>query len=150
MKKTLTIIGLLLVLGLLYLGWTSSLGTLQTTLKDSVERVERTLAIGLGSNANRSTSKCTVSSVTAATVNGTASTPVAEDLTRAWTRIQSAEDGLVVNLAFGSTATTGNGIRLTSSTPYVDIGLNTDIPYTGSVSAISSATTTLYLTECTY
>lgn len=71
---------------------------------------------------------------------------------RTWARIQlEANETDNVYLMFGSTATVTNGLLLSSTTvKYIDIGMATDIPYSGIVTGITdgTASSTLLLTEC--
>ena len=71
---------------------------------------------------------------------------------RTWARIQlEANETDNVYLMFGSTATINDGLLLSSSTvDYIDIGMATDIPYSGIVTGITdgTASSTLLLTEC--
>ena len=71
---------------------------------------------------------------------------------RTWARIQlEANETDNVYLMFGSTATINDGLLLSSSTvDYIDIGMATDIPYSGIVTGITdgTASSTLLITEC--
>ena len=71
---------------------------------------------------------------------------------RTWARLQlEANETDNVYLMFGSTATINDGLLLSSSTvDYIDIGMATDIPYSGIVTGITdgTASSTLLLTEC--
>lgn len=54
-----------------------------------------------------------------------------------------------VSIAFGATATLGNGIELSTTTPNVEFGMDTKHPYSGIVTAITSVgSTTVRVTEC--
>jgi len=102
--------------------------------------------------------RCTTSTLTAVTVgNSLSGVILATSSNRAFARIQQARtsNGIstsTVSLAFdGNNATLANGIELSTTTPYMDFGLNTPFPYTGAVQAITSfGSTTLRVTECTY
>ena len=71
---------------------------------------------------------------------------------RTWARIElEANETDNVYLMFGSTATINDGLLLSSTTvKYIDIGMATDIPYSGIVTGITdgTASSTLLLTEC--
>ena len=71
---------------------------------------------------------------------------------RTWARIQlEANETDNVYLMFGSTATINDGLLLSSTTvKYIDIGMATDIPYSGIITGITdgTASSTLLLTEC--
>ena len=71
---------------------------------------------------------------------------------RTWARIQlEANETDNVYLMFGSTATINDGLLLSSSTvDYIDIGMATDIPYSGIITGITdgTASSTLLITEC--
>ena len=71
---------------------------------------------------------------------------------RTWARLQlEANETDNVYLMFGSTATINDGLLLSSTTvKYIDIGMATDIPYSGIITGITdgTASSTLLLTEC--
>lgn len=74
---------------------------------------------------------------------------------RSWARVQLSLQANGVStstpsIAFGSTATLANGIQLSTTTPYIEFGMDTDHAYSGIVTAINtgSASTTLRVSEC--
>ena len=78
---------------------------------------------------------------------------------RAISRISLSNSGTnipatsTVSLAFDndSRATVGTGFTLATDTPYIDFGINTDFPYSGSVQGITSGgSTTVKLIQCNY
>lgn len=77
---------------------------------------------------------------------------------RAFLRIQQAlttgsfaTSTVYLSLDEGAPAVVGQGMMLATTTPYVDIGLNTNHPYTGTVTAITnSGSTTVLVEECVY
>lgn len=66
--------------------------------------------------------------------------------------VGSAGQDFYLSFDEGASAVVGEGVHLSATTtPKVVFGLNTDFPYTGAVTGISSsATTTLSLTVCRY
>ena len=110
----------------------------------------------------KSGANCDVSTVAAVTVGDDLSTRViATSSTRAFTRISvgnNATNTVFVSLDEDAPATINNGIGLNtavtggaSTTPYVDFGIATELPYTGSVTAITNyGTTTVSVTSCSY
>lgn len=78
---------------------------------------------------------------------------------RAWARIQqpiNATNTVAISFAGGTAAVLGTGVQLSPSTstspvPFVDFGLNADLPYVGAVQAITSTgSTTVLVTQCVY
>jgi len=101
--------------------------------------------------------KCETYSSTAATVGADiSSTVVAAYSNRAYARIQVVDNATsTISLSFdeGEDATLGTGIILyaSTSTPFVEFGLNTDFPYVGEVTGITSVgSTTVQVVECRY
>jgi hypothetical protein len=103
--------------------------------------------------------KCTTSTVTAVSVgNQVSSRVIATSSSRAFLRIQQVRDAagvatttVALSLDEDAAATFNNGITLSTSTPYIDLGTNTTLPYTGAVQAITNtSSTTLRVTECVY
>ena len=99
-------------------------------------------------------SSCQVSSFAAVTIGNQASTTIlTASTTRAWARVQSPRNATnTIAIAFGANITIDSGLVLTpTTTPYIDFGLNTDMPYTGIVNAITdNGTSTILVTECGY
>ena len=112
----------------------------------------------LGGGYGRTSSDCSISTVTGVEIGpdtATAQTVLAAHSLRAWAQIQVRQGATTTPfLSFdgGAIATIGNGLSLITSTTDSSIrfGLNSDFSYTGSVTAISVATTTLEVTECRY
>lgn len=111
----------------------------------------------LAGEGGRYASDCDISTYTAVVVgNQTATEVLASHGTRAWATLQLPKDSLgvatnTVSVVLGSTATLGGGLQLATSTNSLTFGLNTDLPFTGSVSAITSnGSTTMRITECRY
>lgn len=109
--------------------------------------------------ADNTSLNCTTSSITAVAVGNQLSTQVlATSSNRAYARIQEVRNAAggattTPSLSFNEDvpATAGNGLQLSTSTPTIDFGLNTDFPYIGAVQAITdTSSTTLRVTECTY
>ena len=110
--------------------------------------------------ADVGTPKCTTSTITAVPVGNQLSVQVLATSTndRAWARIQQVRDSAGVatsslSVAFNADvqATANNGLQLSTSTPTIDFGINTDFPYTGAVQVLaSSGSTTVRVTECKY
>lgn len=78
---------------------------------------------------------------------------------RAWARIampSNATNTVYVSFDEGAASTLNSGLPLgqlnaTTTTNYIDFGLNTDFPYTGAVTALTNVgTTTVLVTECRY
>lgn len=103
--------------------------------------------------------KCTVSSTETATVGHQLTTTLlAENGTRAYTRIQTRSgEGNTISLSFdeGAAAVVGEGLQLgnfaSTSENYIEFGRATNFPYTGAVTGITNtSSTTLMITECSY
>ena len=113
-----------------------------------------------GGNGGLTAAKCSVNTVTAAPIGDDVSlTVLAANETRAWAEISLetlAADGVATNtprLSFdeGAAATLNDGRKLSTSTPTIVFGRNTDFPYTGAVTGITNTgSTTVRVTECTY
>ncbi len=103
--------------------------------------------------------KCETSTITAVAIGNQASTQVlATSSNRAFAIVQQVRNAAgvassSVSLALNEDvlATVGNGIQLSTTTPTLTFGINTPLPYTGAVHAITdTASTTLRVTECSY
>lgn len=108
---------------------------------------------GLGSTAFSSCETTTETSVSIGSSNSV--TVLSATSGRSYARIQLARtvDGTSTStpsIAFGATATLANGMQLSTTTPYLEFGMDTDHAYSGIVTAINSgsASTTLRVTEC--
>lgn len=104
-------------------------------------------------------SSCTVYTQVAVAVNATATTTLlAASSSRAWARIQQPINASnTVQLALNGLPLLVNaGLQLTPATtssavPLIDFGLNTGFPYTGAVTASTTAgASTVFVTECGY
>lgn len=126
----------------------------------------------LGGHSTFASVECTASTSTKKYVGNSTSNGIAVVLEansrRAWARIQAPHDATnTYYLAFngGTAASLGTGVVLngfagittggTSTDLYIDFGRNTDFPYAGTVTGITSnavagSTTTLNVTECIY
>lgn len=103
---------------------------------------------------------CTVSTSTAMVVGPTSSTLLAEHSRRAWAVIQqprNATNTVALSFDAGSAAVIGKGYQLfdmatsTGEASKMTFGLNTEMPYTGTVTGIASAgTSSVLVTECRY
>ena len=73
---------------------------------------------------------------------------------RSYARIQQARDthGRSTStpyLSFGGTAVSESGFMLSTTTPFVELGMTTDFPYTGTVTGITNTgSTTVTVIEC--
>ena len=103
--------------------------------------------------------RCNVSTISGAQVGNQLSRQILATTTnRAFTRIEQVRtsDGTAtstVHVAFNGDlpATSGTGLTLSTTTPYIDFGLNTDFPYQGAVQGLTSTgSTTVRITECVY
>lgn len=114
-----------------------------------------------GGNGGLTAAKCSVNTVTSATVgDDISSTVLAANGTRAWAMIEVAlGDANNVSLSFdeGAAATLTSGIQLSQSTTSAGVlkqivfGRNTDFPYIGEVTGITNtSSTTVRVTECSY
>lgn len=112
-----------------------------------------------GGQGGAGANSCTIFSQAEVIVNPYTSTEiVASHAQNAWVHIEqgpSVADN--VYLGFGATAVVGAGTVLASTTATIniptsiDLGLNTDFPFTGAVNGItSSATTTVNVVVCRY
>lgn len=108
---------------------------------------------GTGGTVSRS---CEIVTTTAVAVgDDVSSTILSATSGRNWARVQQVRDagGVATSsvfINFGATATVDNGIELSTSTPYLEFGFETDNPYTGIVTGITNgaASTTVLVTEC--
>lgn len=106
------------------------------------------------------TRKCNVQSTQNAEVgDDISSTIVSAFSNRAWTRLElvtdtagNATSTVFLNFNDGSAATTGSHVTLSTSTPTITFGLNTDFPYVGDVTGITNglASTTVRVIDCRY
>ncbi len=78
---------------------------------------------------------------------------------RAWAQITApgilegavATNTITISIDEGAAAVKNKGYVLTTTTPTIVFGLNTDLPYTGAVTAITNVgTTSVLVTECRY
>lgn len=107
-----------------------------------------------GVNAN----DCQISSQTVVAIGDDISTQIlAQNYRRAWARIQQPLNATnTAAIGFGQDASFGAGIVLPNATTsseasYIEIGLNTDFPFIGSVEALTSTgSTTILVTDCVY
>jgi len=114
----------------------------------------------IGANASPATRACTPVTVNKQYVgNANSLTILSANSLRAWARIENLVNATnTIHLAFasGTSATVNSGFILTEATstspvPYIDFGLNTDIPYVGAVTGITNkGSTTINVTECVY
>ena len=102
---------------------------------------------------------CSVSTVAAAVVgNQNSSTLLSASTNRAWARITQVKNSsdvatntVYVSFDEGAAATLYNGVTLATATPSIDFGKNTDFPYTGAVTGITTVgSTTVEITQCIY
>lgn len=116
-------------------------------------------ATAQASDANHGTIKCTITTIAPATVgNQVSSTVLAASSNRAYARIQQVRDASgaatsTVSLAFndGSAATVSTGLQLSTTSPFIEFGLDTDFPYVGAVTGITNTgSTTVQVTACNY
>lgn len=132
----------------LALGWQVAFGA-------PVLRDENSLPAKLGASCTTSTTRSVPVGHQEALTVFSAST------TRAWASIQVPSSATnTVAIAFGGTAAIGQGYQLVptsysgtggTTTPSVQFGLNTDLPYTGAVTALTNTgSTTLLVTECNF
>lgn len=113
----------------------------------------------LGGQGGLSANSCAVSTVTMAGVgHQVSSTILSSSAARAWAQIElvTTTVGVATNtpsISFdeGAAATLASGVKLSTTTPIINFGLNTDFPYTGAVTAITDVgSTTIRVTDCIY
>lgn len=106
----------------------------------------------------------TTNSIGVAGKGNTIGNVLATSTLRAWARISvgdNATNTIFLSFDEGAKAVADTGVPLNfangtvggeaTSTPFVDFGLKTNLPYTGAVSATAeTGTTTLLITECNY
>lgn len=105
-----------------------------------------------------SATECDLVATTSVAIGHQSSTQiVAANALNAYVRIEQPSTATnTVFIAYGATATTQNSTRLSSSTnsmipDRIEMGLDTDFPYTGAVSAITNqGSTTVGVTVCRY
>jgi hypothetical protein len=103
---------------------------------------------------------CDVTSTVKAVIGDDLSaTLLATSSRRAWARITRVVDvnSIATSTPFlsfyqGAVATINSGIVLSTTTPFIEFGLNSDFPYIGTVTGIlvGAASTTVQITECVY
>ena len=106
---------------------------------------------------------CTTSTTRVVSIGTTTATTVlSASSTRAWASIQVPQAATnTVAIAFGGTAALGQGYQLVpvqemnvptgTTTPSVQFGLRTDLPYAGAVTALTNnGSTTVLVTECNF
>jgi hypothetical protein len=104
---------------------------------------------------------CSISTSTAVIIGPQVSTTIlAKHSRRAWATIQqprNATNTVALSFSNGDAAVLGRGYQLfdiatsTGEASQVSFGLNTDLPYTGAVTGITSvSSTTVLVTECRY
>lgn len=102
--------------------------------------------------------KCTVNATSSVTVGaGSSKTILSANSNRAWARIQNRLNATnTVSINFDAAATTNSGLQLVgnnaSATPaFIDMGLNNDFPFVGSVTARTNAgSSTIRVVQCVY
>ena len=114
-------------------------------------------SLGQGLSNGALASDCEISTYTKVGIgNQTAVQLLASHGRRAWAQVDLpiSSEGVATNtvsLGLGVTATLNAGTQLATSTNTFVFGLNTDMPFTGSVSAITSnGSTSIRVTECRY
>lgn len=104
-------------------------------------------------------SACNTNTVTSVVVGNQLSTNVvATTSRRAYVRIELPTDTMgvatntvAISLNNGNAATAVTGRILSTSTPSMTLGLNTELPYTGTITALTSTgSTTVKVTNCIY
>lgn len=113
----------------------------------------------LGSASGVSTPDCTVSTISPVQVKTSASQILATSTSRAYARIELIKTATNVatstpSISFsnGAKATLATGFQLSTTTPSIEFGLDTDFPYTGTVSGIATAgaSTIVRVIQCNY
>lgn len=116
-------------------------------------------ALSFAGEGGRVADKCSTTTVARAVIgDDISSTIVSASDARAYVRIDLSTDntGMATSSAFlnfgTAAATTASSFKLSTSTPYIEFGRNTDFPYVGTVTGISNgaASTTVLVTTCTY
>lgn len=111
-----------------------------------------------GGGAGQTAKGCSVTVSSAIIGDDLSATILSASGLRAWAVIQLVRDsaGVATSTAFvsfdeGAVATT-NSFALSTTTPSVEFGLNTNFPYTGAVTGITNGTasTTIKVIECRY
>ena len=116
------------------------------------------VALTLPTEAEVFSNSCTVSTTTAKSVgNQSSQTILATSTSRAWAIIQrlpNETNSTFVHFNNGANATVNNGMLVgttTGSLSAITFGRNTDLPYVGAVTGITSnSSTTVLITECNY
>lgn len=123
----------------------------------AVMLVNLTPTFSLAGEGGKFASDCDISTYTKVAIgHQTAVELLASHGRRAWARVDLpiSDAGAATNtvsLGLGVTATLNEGVQLATSTNTFVFGLNTDMPFTGSVSAITSnGTTSIRVVECRY
>lgn len=101
---------------------------------------------------------CTVVTSTSTLVGSQVSTTIlATSSRRAWARIEQPVNATnTIAISIAGAAVIGQGVQLTPATStspvaFFDFGLNTDLPYTGTIQAIAStASTSVAVSQCVY
>lgn len=116
------------------------------------------IAFTMPTEAEVYSDSCTVSTTSAKVVgNQTSQTILATSSARAWASIQrlpNETNSTFVRFDNGASATVNNGFLIgttTNNTSIITFGRNTDFPYVGAVTGITSnSSTTVLVTECNY
>jgi hypothetical protein len=103
-------------------------------------------------------SACSVTSTYKAVVgNQLTSTVLSAASNRAYARISlvTNDSGVATSSVYlnfdEGTAATSNNMRLSTTTPYYEFGRNTDMPYTGAITGLTTTgSTTVNIIECLY
>ena len=102
---------------------------------------------------------CTTNSTNASLISTASGTIDATSTTRAYVRIQRVTDasGMAttgpISLSFdeGAAAILSSGISLSTSTPFIEFGIDTTFPYTGTVTGLTTAgASTVLVTSCSF
>lgn len=110
----------------------------------------------LGGTSSLASYPCTTVTTTSSTIgNQSATTLLTASSRRAWARVSvPANATSTFYLSLGGTASVGNGIVLngvSSTTNYMDVGLNASAPFTGAITGITNiGSTTAVISSCSY
>ena len=157
MNKLKILLGILIVLLGIFLwvnikGFPVSLGGTVASSNESVYLDNNRVPAKLGATCDTSVTSRIVFGDDLSTTIMVAST------SRAYARLQQSRDsvGVATSSVFlsfdeGVAATVNSGLELSTTTPFIEFGIDTDFPYTGAVTAIgNSGSTTVLATICNF
>ena len=138
------------------------LGQIEQSIKaldDSVQTLDQNnqLAAQQPLLGARDSQGCQIATSSVVTVTQTSQVMLATSSSRAWARIHQiqATSTIYLNMSGGpavvAASSTTIALNATTTSPFIDFGLNTQLPYTGAVTGVVDiGSTAVRVTECNY